>query len=109
VIRRRIRDGRQVQARKLRRATLQSERNSVLLRLGGMLATVDRFALLVQALRSAGEAAAGDGAGGSSDEGRRDPPDPETRDSVCQRRDAGGGSERRDGTPAPPGADHLIL
>jgi len=51
---RRYRDGRLIRSRQWRRATLQSERDLVLRRLGGMLAAIDRFELMLRALRIAG-------------------------------------------------------
>jgi hypothetical protein len=61
---RRIRDGRQVKCKCWRRATLERERNLVLARLGVMLGHIDRYDLLLQVLRQAGEASAGGGAVG---------------------------------------------
>lgn len=55
---RRYRDGRLVSARRLRRATLESARNLVLQRIGGMLVHVDRFGLMLEALRADGQQAA---------------------------------------------------
>jgi hypothetical protein len=49
---RRYRLGRLVRARRLRRATLESARNLVLERIGGMLAAMDRFSAMVEALRA---------------------------------------------------------
>lgn len=49
---RRYREGRLVLARRWRQATLESARNLVLLKLGGMLADMDRFTLMLDALRA---------------------------------------------------------
>jgi hypothetical protein len=55
---RRYRLGRLVRARRLRRATLQSERDLVLARIAGILQTVDRFSQMLAALQSGQRAAA---------------------------------------------------
>jgi hypothetical protein len=49
---RRYRLGRLVRARRLRRATLQNERNLVLLRIAGIVQSVDRFSQMLEALQS---------------------------------------------------------
>lgn len=49
---RRYREGRLVRARRLRRATLESERNLVLQRVGVIICSVTRFELMLAALRT---------------------------------------------------------
>ena len=57
MIARRYREGRLVRSRRLRRATLQNDRNLALLKLGAMLKTLDRFSLMLDALRAIAEPA----------------------------------------------------
>ncbi|MBN8491160.1 MAG: hypothetical protein J0M00_07015 [Burkholderiales bacterium] len=55
---RRYREGRLVRMRQLRRATLESERDLVLQRLDGIFRSLDRFSLMLAALRIVGTQAA---------------------------------------------------
>ncbi|WP_162520663.1 hypothetical protein [Pseudaquabacterium pictum] len=86
---RRFRDGRLVRARRLRRASLQNERNLALQRVEGMLQAVDRFSLMLDALasqtrRAAAEEPAGDRAAGCSKDGCQATAEPDGLcDGVC--------------------------
>lgn len=62
---RRYREGRLVRERRWRKATLQNVRNLVLPRVVGMLATVDRFAAMLEVLRAQGHQAAATGSTGT--------------------------------------------
>lgn len=63
MILRRYRSAKLVRQRRLRRATLENDRNLVLTRLGRMIESVDRFELMLAQLR---DAAASGGAQGRS-------------------------------------------
>lgn len=96
--RRRYAMGRLVRCRAARRATLQSERDLVFRRLGLIVLAIDRFELLLQQLRSAGDGAARDAAAGCSQAPDAPTPEPDarTRGSL---RDAGSGATARAGNP----------
>jgi hypothetical protein len=84
---RRYRLGRLVRARRLRRASLENARNLVLERIGGMLAAMDRFSAMVEALRADGQMPAatetdGTRAAGCSAAADQHGAEPETRDSA---------------------------